>query len=249
MPYRSFDLFNQSVNWCCSLILWSLLMIHLIFREFCHVPKSNATLNCDGIFNIVHKCNADFVAAAMNHSDPFTICTNEYTFTAYRVTMEFYEKLFSTFDTHNTSATCSDKLLNKNHMNVIISFISYSKNLWTLANCDECYEDSSEMALNFSSSTEAFLESHRLYNDCVLNITSHQLNSSLVCLQCNADYEKLNNIYESIRKSTGSKICFDLEDKVSRWISFCWHFIKTLTWLNILDEQNTSGMVGHVQML
>lgn len=151
----------------------------------------------------------------MNHTDPFAICTNDLTSTAYRITMEFYEKLFSTFDTHNTSATCSDKILNKNRMNVIINFIGYSKNLWTSANCDECYEELTEMNQNFSSTTEAFLESHSTFTDCVQNITSHQLNSSLVCLHCDADYQKLNNLYESIKKSTENKICFDLEDKVS----------------------------------
>jgi Osteopetrosis-associated transmembrane protein 1 precursor len=156
------------------------------------------------------------VAAAMNHSDPFAICTNTYSFTAYQVTLDFYQQLFTTFDTHNTSAKCSDKLLNKNHMNVIVKFIGYSNDLWTSANCDECYSDASSSSQNFSNNTEEFLQSHLLYNDCVQNITNHHLNSSLVCLQCDEDYQKLNNIYEHIKKSTGNKICFDLEDKVSR---------------------------------
>lgn len=216
IPTCCFIQFRRCVSCCCSLNLWSVGKFLLIFREFCHVPKSNATLNCDGIFQIVHKCNADFVAAAMNHSDPFAICTNAYTFTAYRVTLEFYEKLFTTFDVHNTSAACSDKLLNKNHMNVIINFINYSKNLWTSANCDDCYEDPSSSTRNFSSNTESFLESLSFYNDCVQNITTHKLNSSLVCSTCDANYQNLNNIYEHIKKSTGNKICFDLEDKVRR---------------------------------
>jgi Osteopetrosis-associated transmembrane protein 1 precursor len=154
----------------------------------------------------------------MNHSDPFAICTNEYTFTAYRVTMDFYQKLFTTVDTHNTSASCSDKLLNKNHMNVILKFIGYSNSLWASANCDDCYVNSSSSHQNFSNSTEKFLESYQEYNSCVQNVTSHNSNSSLVCLQCDSNYQNLNNIYEHIKKSTGNKICFDLEDKVSRKI-------------------------------
>jgi hypothetical protein len=185
-------------------------------REFCHIPKTNVTLDCDEIFNVVHKCNADFVAAAMNHSDPFSICTNNFTFIAYRVTMDLYQKLFTTIDTHNTSATCSNKLLNKNSMNVIMTFISYSKKLWTLANCDDCYSDASSLIQNFSSNTEEFLDSDILYSKCVQNITSHSLNSSLVCLNCDAYYQKLNNHYEHIKKSTGNAVCFDLEDKVSQ---------------------------------
>lgn len=101
-------------------------------------------------------------------------------------------------------------------MNVITNFINYSKNLWTSANCDNCYSDVSFSTQDFSNNTKDLLESQDTYNKCVQNITGHGFNSSLVCLQCDVDYQKLNNLYEHIKKSVENKICFDLEDKVSR---------------------------------
>lgn len=154
----------------------------------------------------------------MNNSDPFSVCTNIYTFTAYRITLEFYEKLFLTLDTHITNVTCSDKFLNKNQMNVISNSISYSKNLWSSAYCENCYVNESASDQIFSNYTEEFQNYYELHITCVQNITSHNLNSSLVCIECDSSYQKLNNIYESLKKSTSNKICFDLEDKVSRWV-------------------------------
>ena len=161
----------------------------------------------------------------MSSSFPFTMCIDPFAFTSYRLTMQFYNKLFATIDTHNTSALCSDKFLNKNRMNVVMSLISASSGLWLSANCDDCYIDSSATTQNFSRNTEEFLDSHRIYNECVQNITGNKLDESLVCTECITDYQRLNGLYDGIKISTGNKICFDLEDKVSRQrrcvIEFC----------------------------
>jgi hypothetical protein len=182
------------------------------FRKLCH-ESENAT-NCDGIFGIVHKCNAEFVNHAMQSSDPFVMCSNNMTFLTYRFTIEYYNKLFTTRDPKNSSALCADLYLNKNRMNLVMNLVSNSKMIWQSANCDDCYGDLN--SANFSRNTEEFLESHLLYDECVLNVTKLTQNSSLVCTECNARYEALNSIYEQIKKSSNNKICFDLEDKVSR---------------------------------
>jgi hypothetical protein len=154
----------------------------------------------------------------MANSDPFSICTNNYTFAAKRITNEYFQKLFTNFDKKNTSATCADKLLNKNKMNVISTFVKYSEDLWETANCDSCYEDSTSIHQNFSNNTKEFLELHHLFRECVSNVTSH--NNSIVCLHCDNDYQSLNNIYEHIKKT--GKVCFDLEDKVSEEVEVWW---------------------------
>lgn len=184
------------------------------FSKFCHDPN-NTKIDCDGIFQVVHKCHSDFVDHALNSSDPFIMCTNNFTFLAYRLTVKFYDKLLTTFDPHNNSVLCSDKFLNKNRMNVISSLIGNTKNLWEAANCDGCYNESASTAQNYSRNTAEFIESLKLHNGCVQNVT-HGTNSSLVCRECGARYQTLNGLYERIKKSAGGKICFDLEDKVSR---------------------------------
>lgn len=130
--------------------------------------------------------------------------------------MKQYERLFQMKDPKNTSALCSDELLNKNRMNIIMNFVGYTKTAWDSANCDECYGGVVSMTQNFSQSTENFLESHKLLNQCIQNNTKNNLDDqSIVCTACESRYETLNGIFEQIKKSTGNRICFDLEDKVS----------------------------------
>jgi Osteopetrosis-associated transmembrane protein 1 precursor len=151
----------------------------------------------------------------MHFSNPFIVCTNENTFEAYRLGQRYYQLLFSTHDAHDINVLCSDKFLNKNHMNLISTFLSTSQRLWESANCNDCYEDATSSVHNFSKSTEEFLESYSHFNECINNVTAGTVDMSLVCINCNANYTTLNKIYEVIKKSSGGKICFDLEDKVS----------------------------------
>ncbi|CRK86515.1 CLUMA_CG000017, isoform A [Clunio marinus] len=185
--------------------------IRLTKSSFCH-ESEEVKLNCVGIFEIVHKCNAEFIQNAMTTADPFTLCTNDFSFRAYRITMKYYDRLFSTHDPKNESALCSDQYLNKNKMNVITSLIGNSKNLWTTANCDQCYNTLSSTSKNFTTSTEDFLNSLQLLTNCIDKVT----NISFVCNKCETHYQTLNGIYERIKTSSNNKICFDLEDKMNK---------------------------------
>lgn len=164
----------------------------------------------------MHKCNADFVNHAMQSSDPFKMCTDNFTFISYRVTMENYNKLFTT-DPKNATILCSDEFLSKNIMNVINNFVGYSKTAWETANCDDCYGGVVSTTQNFSRNTVEFIVADHTHNECVQNITKDpNVNNSVVCTACEDKYEVLNNLYEQIKKSTGNKVCFDLVDKVSQ---------------------------------
>lgn len=186
------------------------------FRHYhCHNP--NIT-DCQQILNEMHKQNSKFVNQAMDKSDPFLMCTDLDSFSHYRQTMECYDKLFAMINPKNKSHLCSDEMLNKNRMNVITSFIGYSRTTWNSANCDDCYGGIVSTVQNFSQYTKEFLESHFLFNQCIQNITiDPKVNNSVVCTSCETRYEKLNGLFEQIKLSTENKICFDLEDKV-RWI-------------------------------
>lgn len=159
----------------------------------------------------MNHCNSDFVTHAMQKSDPFLVCTNNFTFISYRLVSKFHDQLLTTRDAHNSSALCSDEFLNKNRMNVVTSFISNSKTLWLAANCDECYNDSISTVQNFSRNTREFIDLQVSYNGCVLNTTKY----SAVCTECISEYQTLNALYERLKKTSNNKICFDLEDKVS----------------------------------
>lgn len=181
-----------------------------------HVCKEANETSCEGIFDLVHKCNSDFVNHAMQLSDPFKMCTDEITFVSYRGTMDFYNKLFTTTDPKNATNLCSDEFLSKNIMNVINNFVGYSKTAWEKANCDDCYGGVVSPIQNFSRNTIEFIVADHTHNECVQNITRDpNVNNSVVCTACESKYEVLNNLYEQIKKSTGNKVCFDLVDKVS----------------------------------
>lgn len=197
------------------------------------------------MFELMNHCNSDFVTHAMKSSNPFEVCTNNLTFVPYRLAMKFHNQLLTTFDLHNSSALCSDEFLNKNRMNVVTSFISTSKSLWEAANCDKCYNDTTSLDQNFSRNTKEFMDLQFSYNSCVLNTTS-LINNSAVCTDCSNEYQTLNALYERLKKTSGNKICFDLEDKVSQRLSFASFKILSLM---IADEQNTSRLVSCVQML
>lgn len=183
-------------------------------RELCHEADAK---NCEGIFQIVHKCNSQFVNHAMQSSNPFTICTDSSTFKPYRITMEYYNKLFTTIDPKNASVLCSDEILNKNRMNIILNFVGHTRSSWELANCDSCYGGIVSTVQKFSRDTEDFIGAHDLLNVCVQNITEDPVvKNSVVCTTCEASYETLNGLYERIKTTTNNKVCFDLEDKVSR---------------------------------
>jgi Osteopetrosis-associated transmembrane protein 1 precursor len=151
----------------------------------------------------------------MELSNPFLVCTNEKTFDAYRLGQRYYQLLFTTHDVHDKNLLCSDKYLNKNQMHLISTFLSTSQTLWESANCDDCYEDATSSVHNFSRNTVEFLESQKIYNDCVQNVTIGTFNMTRVCSECDKKYSTLNKLYEQIKKSKSNKICFDLEDKVS----------------------------------
>jgi phage-related tail protein len=150
----------------------------------------------------------------MELSNPFLVCTDQKTFDAYRLGQRYYQLLFSTHDAHD-NISCSEKFLNKNHMNLISTFLGTSKKLWDSANCDDCYVDSTSSVHKFSRNTEEFLESYSHFNECINNVTEGAIDMNRVCLECNKKYLTFNKLYEQIKKSSGNKICFDLEDKVS----------------------------------
>lgn len=149
-------------------------------------------------------------------SDPFKMCTDKDVFTAYRYTLDYYEKLFITIEPKNASAFCSDEKLNKNKMNLIVNYVGQTKTLWETAHCDECYEDPASKDQNFTAATKEFLELQFLVASCMKN-TSQKMNNSAVCSQCGDDYQKLNILYDHTMEVSGDKICFDLVDKVGSW--------------------------------
>lgn len=147
-------------------------------------------------------------------SDPFTMCTDEAVFEAYRHTVDFYDKLFVMNDPSNISAFCSDERLNKNRMNLVVNYVTQTKALWESANCDQCYTDPSSKEQNFTNATKEFLELNFLVTSCMKN-TSLLMNNSAVCYECGDDYQKLNTLFDRTSEVSADKICFDLVDKVS----------------------------------
>lgn len=146
--------------------------------------------------------------------DPFSMCTDNFTFHAFRNTTNVYEKLISSIDPKNPKKFCSESYLNKNRMNVVTTLLSNSVNLWNSANCDECYIN--KTAYTFSNNTKHFLDSLDVFNECIRNVTSDdQINNTAVCVDCIGGYQTLNGFYEQIKKESINKICFDVEDRVS----------------------------------
>lgn len=180
------------------------------------MPNSNNSIPCQEIIDLVIKCNTHFVLAAMEHSDPFAVCTNSTSFGAKRITTELYGQLFTTYDKKNTSATCADIMLNKNKMNGIASFVASSEAFWNSAYCDECYENATSLTQNFANETKNIFEMHDLLSVCIKNATTNHYNNSVLCDTCNADYQNLNNFYEHIKRTSLGKICFDLDDIVKK---------------------------------
>lgn len=183
------------------------------FRKFCHETNSSVS-DCIGIFDVMHKCNDEFVNHAMNLSEPFKICTDNYTFMAYRYTMKSYNLLSTTHDPKNASVFCSEKFLNKNRMNMVNTIIGTSRNLWDAAHCDNCYDDPTSISHEFSNNTNDFLVLVDVHEDCIQKHTSRKSNNSVLCSECSSSYLSLNSHYERSKKTSANKVCFDLEDKV-----------------------------------
>ena len=181
----------------------------------CH-KVDNVTRDCNEIFKVMLHCNSDFVNHAMISSTPFTICTNNFTFVSFRYTMDFYNKMFTTFDPHNTNVVCADEFLSKNRMDVISSFISSSKTLWESANCDACYDNATSPVQNLSRNTNEFFNLSKSFDECVKNATNESNNKSYVCMECDKKYQTLNNLFQQLKKSSQNKVCFDLVDKARR---------------------------------
>lgn len=127
--------------------------------------------------------------------------------------MDFYSKLFTMTEEDDKSHFCSDEFLSRNRMNVISTLIANSKKLWDDAYCDNCYEDSTSANYSFSFETKKFLNYSQAFDLCV-DSTKEKFNESVICVECQNDYQKLNNLYEEFKKADQKKICFDLEDKV-----------------------------------
>lgn len=198
------------------IICWNQEILTSVFcnlRKICH-EVGNATRDCGEIFKIITHCNSDFVSHAMITSNPFTVCTDNLTFPSYRFSMEFYEKLFTTPDPHNPSAVCADNFMSKNRMNLIVSLINNSKDVWESANCDACYDNSTSPVQNLTRNAKEFFNLSGSFDECVKNATKNSNNRSEVCTECDKNYQKLNNLFEQLKTSSNNKICFDLEDKV-----------------------------------
>lgn len=173
-------------------------------------------IDCQALLKALSKQNGFFLETAMMTADPFAMCTNDDTFFHFGCTKKLFQKLFTLIDP-KTHESCSAEFINKNRMSVITTLYGISVNLWNSANCDECYaENYSDDVKIFSNSTNDFLNSLEVYNDCVKNVTTNDhINNTFVCTDCVGDYQSLNAFYEKIKKETNGKICFDLEDKVS----------------------------------
>lgn len=146
-------------------------------------------------------------------SDPFLVCTKNETFCHYRLLIEDYNELFTKIDPKNNSVPCSEVLLNRNRMGVILNLVASSKALWDSANCDQCYDDIQDHFQVFSNRTNEFLDLHTKVTKCIDSSAKKEM--ATVCVDCLDDYNKLNIIYDRIKTKSENKICFDLEDKVS----------------------------------
>lgn len=121
-------------------------------------------------------------------------------------------------DDANDGGTCASQFLGKNRMEVIINTIQYAKNIWSEANCDNCYESSpsNELMPNISKNTLTFFNASKNYDICVKNASNIAHNYTLICDACKENYLTMNEIYESIKESFGYyKTCFDIQDQVS----------------------------------
>lgn len=185
------------------------------FSKICH-EISNITRDCSEIFKAITHCNSDFVNHATISANPFTICTDNIAFISYRLTMYFYNKLFTTHDPQKPNSFCAEDFLNTNRIDAFKKIISNSKDLWESANCDACYDNLTSTVQNFSRNTKELFNLQSVYDECVKNSTKNSDNHSMICTQCDTRYQTLNSLYEQLKKSSAKNVCFDLEDMMNK---------------------------------
>lgn len=158
-----------------------------------------------------HSCASNFLEVAMDHANPYTVCTNETSYSRYQRMTLFYNLLITTVDPKNNNVTCSEEYLNKNQQSVITTILKTSTQIWNSANCDDCYNSPfTDGKQNFSDHTLEIKSIHENYSQCTLKYD----NASDICHYCEHVYLGLNTMFDRKKKERDGKICFDLEDIV-----------------------------------
>lgn len=101
---------------------------------------------------------------------------------------------------------------------MVIAYIDLSYNLYLLfffySRIIDCYDncDLSKFPTNctVSNNTKLFQNSSSHFKECY----KAHIGNDTVCQNCGDAYNKMNTIYNDIRKGKGDKFCFDIKDKV-----------------------------------
>lgn len=204
--------FKSSIRNFLYLTIFSKIIprdIQFLFN-FSALFNASEILPCDGIFDRFHKCESDFINHALNTSNPFTMCTDVFTYGSYTNMTLYFDLLHRATDKTHYNETCSDEFLCKNQMTVITTIVDTSKSLWETAFCNDCYNVTTSALQVFSNHTIEIKALYVNYTECTI---SHH-NASSICQSCEKQYLALNEKFEAERKNRNGNICFDLVDIV-----------------------------------
>jgi len=106
--------------------------------------------------------------------------------------------------------SCAESILSDSFtvsMDTVNAYYIHARNVWTMANCDNCYDSKSK---KFTDDVAKFFGDKYRFDYCV----DASLNGS--CDRCSSLYSSLNIFYEEIEQEYSGNLCLDLRQDMER---------------------------------
>lgn len=155
-------------------------------------------LNCPQVSNFLTSY-VDLLLRIENRIAP----VNE--FCSDKVATELYTNATYWFNNATHNATCREKNLDKNRLNIVQLMYDQMSNIWETAHCQDCKDHANE--------TTRFKELSDQLDSCIHN---HTKESESICTLCADDYNDVQHVYGEILNSRKGSICFDIEDSMNQ---------------------------------
>jgi len=205
---------NQSVQVLFVLLFtvscaWAEHKERFNFRQNFQSKFEPLVKNCSKLERFA-KTLGDFSYCSLMYSVPYNLCQK--CFNEYQSLTTVYNSLIRMEQSENITDnnTCFNDILTRDKMQNINTYYSNAKSIWTVRNCDNCYDFTADQLIeNIMITFFKLLES---LEDC---ITEHQSNVTETCSGCASDYRDLNHYYLKLNSEYGGQMCNDIIDMMS----------------------------------
>ncbi|XP_019638709.1 PREDICTED: osteopetrosis-associated transmembrane protein 1-like [Branchiostoma belcheri] len=179
------------------------------------VPSPIIHSHCEKLLKKLGETASHFTRCSILHARPLGLCSGcMYEYTDFG---KVFDAITKEEDPTTGEKSCAEVLLASDMTQIVVKTHQFIQSLWEASTCEQCFDIGPEVngtvSYSLSNNTLHFQEMANKTILCFAQHTNKTGGVSDVCTACKKPYDKLNDLYISLKDT--AKLCVDIVDSMN----------------------------------